>query len=211
MISTKGRIGKTEDWQLKSRVITTMEFDPNLRKTAESIHEQISKELNDFGNPGERLSRIAFVSKTRTKAALRNDHWIRYTAHVLNTVLKHTSQEKKALQCFREVTEMMEAFKSLVTYLEKTSAVTNLPSAVIQDCRTRWNSKADMLESVSKQYPEIGQMLSDKDPLDRMKGIYQDEPEYSHRLHGSICSARRRDVPHSPFVDALVLQTKTTL
>lgn len=85
MISTKGKIGKTEDWQLKSRVITTMEFDPNLRKTAESIHEQISKELNDFGNPGERLSRVVFVTKMQTKAALRIYHWIPYTAHVLNT------------------------------------------------------------------------------------------------------------------------------
>lgn len=75
----------TDDWQLKSHVIASVESDAYLRKTAENIHEQISKELNDFGNPGERLSRVVFVTKMQTKAALRIYHWIPYTAHVLNT------------------------------------------------------------------------------------------------------------------------------
>lgn len=52
----------TDDWQLKSHVIASVESDAYLRKTAENIHEQISKELNDFGIPGDCLCKSVSVS-----------------------------------------------------------------------------------------------------------------------------------------------------
>lgn len=68
---------------------------------------------------------------------------------------------------------MIDACKGIVKYLKKASASTALPHGLVQECETRWNSKIDMLKSVSKQYREINELLESRGQSERMEGIYQ--------------------------------------
>ncbi|KAK5865251.1 hypothetical protein PBY51_016428 [Eleginops maclovinus] len=163
----------TEDWSLTSRVISTLEFDSTIRKTATNIHEQISKELLEVGISADKLSKVVFVSDQgpNIKAALKNYRWIPCAAHVINTVLKHAFSEKNEPTFMGEVTGQITQSKHLVTYLKKSGSTLNLPYAVIQECETRWNSKAAMLSSIAKQHREIRELLKEKGQEHRMERI----------------------------------------
>ncbi len=166
-----------DDWKLESRVISTAEFDSTLKKTAHNIHEQIIKELHDFGIEPARISKVMFVSDqgANIKAALRSYKWMPCTAHVINIVLKHTFDVKENTPTYmRDVSDIIAKCKSLVTCLKKSGTVVQLPHTVTQECETRWNSKVAMMQSVSKQYREIQQALQEKDQLHRMDGIQLD-------------------------------------
>lgn len=43
-------------------MISTLEFDHTLRKTAPNIHKQITKELLEVGISPDNLSKVVFVS-----------------------------------------------------------------------------------------------------------------------------------------------------
>ena len=123
-----------QDWKRKSRVITTAEFDSTLKKTAYNLHEQVIKELHDFGIEADRLPKVMFVSDqaTNIKAALRSYKWMPCAAHVLNIVLKHTFDVKENTPAYmQDVSNVIDKCKSLVTYLKKSSTVVHLPHAVI--------------------------------------------------------------------------------
>ncbi|KAL0152413.1 hypothetical protein M9458_052136 [Cirrhinus mrigala] len=158
----------TEDWKLASRVMCTVEFDCTLPKTAINIHEQINEQLCSYGIS---FDQVVLVSDqgSNIKAAQKNYHWIPCAAHVLNTILKHTFSGSD----IEEVTKMTDACKGIVKYLKKASASTALPHGLVQECETRWNSKIDMLKSVSKQYREINELLESRGQSERMEGIYQ--------------------------------------
>ncbi|KAK7906804.1 hypothetical protein WMY93_015416 [Mugilogobius chulae] len=163
----------TEDWTLISRVISTLEFDANEKKTAANIHDQISKELLDIGVSPEHLSRVVFVTDQgpNIKAALKNYSWIPCAAHVLNNVLKHTFDDKNAPAFMTQITSQIVKCKALVTYLKKSGSTLSLPYAVLQECESRWNSKVGMITSVAKQYRQIQELLVSKEQEHRMEGI----------------------------------------
>ncbi|KAL0146912.1 hypothetical protein M9458_057851 [Cirrhinus mrigala] len=157
----------TEDWKLASRVMCTVEFDYTLPKTAINIHEHINEQLCSYGIS---FDQVVLVSDqgSNIKAALKNYHWIPCAAHVLNTILKHTFSGFD----IEEVTKMIDVCKGIVKYLKK-SQCTALPHGLVQECETRWNSKIDMLKSVSKQYREINELLESRGQSERTEGIYQ--------------------------------------
>ncbi|KAG1953590.1 zinc finger BED domain-containing protein [Pimephales promelas] len=162
-----------DDWKLESRVISTAEFDSTLKKTAHNIHDQIIKELHDFGIEPAHMSKVMFVSDqgANIKAALRSYKWI----PCINIVLKHTFDVKETMPTYmRDVSDVITKCKSLVTYLKKSGTVVQLPHTVTQECETWWNSKVAMVQSVSKQYREIQEALQEKDQLHRMDGIQLD-------------------------------------
>ena len=163
----------TDEWRLESRVLCTVEFDSTLRKTAVNIHDQIGKELLKVGISAEDLSKVVFVSDQgpNIKAALKNHSWLPCSAHVINTVLKHTFEDRDAPEFMAEVTEQIDKCKSLVAYLKKSGSTLNLPYAVLQESETRWNSKAAMIHSVAKQHNAILELLKTKDQEHRMEGI----------------------------------------
>ncbi|KAG7453645.1 Transposable element Hobo transposase [Solea senegalensis] len=111
----------SEDCKLKSRVITTAEFDSTLKKTAYNLHEQVIEELHDFGIEPERLPKVMFVSDqaANINAALRSHKWMPCAAHVINIVLKHTFDVTPAYM--HDVSHVIDKCKSLVTYLKKSS------------------------------------------------------------------------------------------
>ena len=114
----------TEDWKLFSRVISTLEFDHALRKTSPDIQEEITKELLEVGISPDNMSKVVFVSDQgpNIKAALKNLNWTPCAAHVLNTVLKHTFEERDAPDCMGEVTDQIIQCKHLVAYLKKSGS-----------------------------------------------------------------------------------------
>lgn len=78
---------------------------------------------------------------------------------MLNMVLRHTFSERNAPEGIKDVLEMIDKCKSLVTFLKRTGAVASLAHTVIQECEVRWNNKVDMMESILKQYSDIRQLL----------------------------------------------------
>lgn len=158
----------TQGWKLEGWVLCTVEFDSTLPKTAFNVHEQIEEQLTSYGIS---LDQVILVSDqgSNIKAALKNYNWIPCAAHVLNTILKHTFSGPD----IEDVTVMIHACKGLVKYLKKASATTALPHGLVQDCKTRWNSKVEMLKSVSKQYKEIIELLDERGQSERMEGIFQ--------------------------------------
>lgn len=106
--------------------------------------------------------KIVFVSDqgSNIKAALRSYHWILCSAHILNTVLRHTFSTKDAeVDAIEDVLELIDYCKDLVAYLKRTGVVASLKHTVNQECEVRWKSKVTMLESIHKQYQDIRELL----------------------------------------------------
>src|SRR4051794_2743110 len=61
--------------------------------------------------------------------------------------------------------------KSLVTYFKHSSLNSKLTKSLKQEVETRWNSKLEMLESISDQFEEISDILSERNEIDRIDKI----------------------------------------
>ncbi|XP_044069250.1 zinc finger protein 618-like [Siniperca chuatsi] len=166
----------SEKWHPESRILATVECDSHLKETSQSIHDQITNVLMNYGI-GLLADKIVFVSNPDPyiKAALETYQWMPCSAHILNTVLRDTFSENNAPEGIKDVVEMLDNCKSLVTFLKRTGAVASLAHTVIQECEFRWNSKVHMLESILKQYSDIRKLLEDRYQLHRMVGIFQDK------------------------------------
>lgn len=126
-----------EDWHLENHILATVEFDSNLKKTGENLHDQITSVLTTYGISPDK---IVFFSDQglNIKVALRNYHQIPCSVHNLNTVLKHTFREKNQPEGIWDVVKVIDHFKSLVAYLKRSSAVASL-----KHCDSRmWGSMA---------------------------------------------------------------------
>lgn len=71
-----------------------------------------------------------------------------------------------------DVTDQINQCKHLVAYLKKSGSTLSLPHAVVQESETRWNTKADMLNSIARQHSEIKKLLEDKGQEHRFEGIH---------------------------------------
>ena len=163
------------EWKLVNRILATVEFDPTLKKTSENLHEQITSVLMSYGI---QTDKIVFVSDqgSNIKAALRSYHWIPCSAHIINTVLRHTFSTKGPdSDSIEDVVDLMDYCKELVAYLKRTGAIASLKHTVNQECDVRWNSKVTMLESIQRQYQDIRELLQNRDQEHRLDGIHQDQ------------------------------------
>ena len=68
-------------------------------------------------------------------SALRNEERLDCIAHVLNTVLRNSFDEKK--DCPLEVTGLLNIVKGAVRYFKKTGLSNLLPKGLTQCCETR--------------------------------------------------------------------------
>ncbi|KAL2101911.1 hypothetical protein ACEWY4_003672 [Coilia grayii] len=122
------------DWELVNRILATVEFDHTLKKTSENLHEQITSVLSSYGILPDQA---VFVTDqgSNIKAALRCYHWIPCSAHILNTVLRHTFGKKHAaVDGIEDVLDMIDYCKELVAYLKRTGATASLKHTVNQEC-----------------------------------------------------------------------------
>ena len=103
--------------------------------------------------------------------ALQSEQRIDCIAHVINTVLRHTFDDKK--MCPLPVSLLISTAKSLVRYIKKSSLQNLLPKGFKQSCETRWNSTFLMLQSVLQQYDDVQEVLQEHSPTEmrRLIGI----------------------------------------
>ena len=67
--------------------------------------------------------------------------------------------------------QTIEGCKSLVTYFKQSSLYCRLEKSLKQESESRWNSKLEMLESISDQFEMIYDLLTEKDQLERVEII----------------------------------------
>ena len=120
--------------------------------------------FTSFGITKQQLDQAVFTTDRGSNmiVALKEEERLDCIAHVLNTVLRHTFDEKK--DCPLSVTKMISACKSLVRYVKKSSFQKLLSKGVSQSCDTRWNSIYTMLDSVKTAYDDIYKLIQEHAP-----------------------------------------------
>ena len=104
----------TDDWQLVSRVICTKEHDSTLKKTATNIHTALQEAFEEYGIGDRLASSVITTDRGSNMVKALGDNRLDCVAHVLNTVLRHTFNEKKL--CPESVHSLLNECKSLVRY-----------------------------------------------------------------------------------------------
>ncbi len=146
-------------WTLQSRIISTEEFDATQKKTGANIRSSISAILSSYDITPEQISRSVFTTDCGSNMilALREDDRLDCIAHILNTILRNTFDEKK--NCPPSVTRLLDAVKGLVRFMKKSSFHNQLSKSLIQSCDTRWNSVYHMLQSVLDRFDEVQTLI----------------------------------------------------
>ena len=82
-----------------------------------------------------------------------------------------TSFKENNFLLFPSIIQTIEGCKSLVTYFKQSSLYCRLEKSLEQESESRWNSKLEMLESISDQFEMIYDLLTEKDQLERVEII----------------------------------------
>ena len=161
----------TDDWQLVSRVICTKEHDSALKKTAANIHAALQEVFEEYGIGDRLASSVITTDRGSNMVKALDDNCLDCVAHILNTVLRHTFNEKKL--CPESVHSLLNECKSLVRYVKKGSLQNLLPGSLKQAIDTRWNSKYTMLVSIERQFNSVQQVFLQHAPTEmrRLIGI----------------------------------------
>lgn len=89
----------------------------------------------------------------------------------MNTVLRNTFESDDLKTRAATVSNTIKYSKSLVENFKRTAKEENLPTALKQECQTRWNTMFDMLQSVSKNYTAIKEVLEKRGELQKIRNI----------------------------------------
>ena len=143
-----------------------------IKKTAEEITEALQCKLAELDMSGT-LSKFLFVTDQGSNLvkAFKNQPRLNCAAHLLNTVLKTAFNEKKLNGKGKGVTDLIAKCKSLVEYFKRSGKNSNLPSALVQECATRWNTKFDMLQSVAANFDTITKVLAATKESSRLANV----------------------------------------
>lgn len=155
----------SENWTLNSRVLCTEELDPALKKTGVNVKAAVASALGKFGiSLADNLERCIFTTDRGSNmiAALADVQRIDCIAHILNTVLRNTFDERKC--CPDAVTRLLTASKSLVRYVKKTGLQNIIQGTLKQSVETRWNSTLLMIESLEKNFDDLQTAIKDHCP-----------------------------------------------
>lgn len=159
----------TDDWCLVERVLSTREFDPELRHTGVNIKDAIDVILKDFK---VETNKVVCVTDrgANVLAAMKDSKHISCCDHMINTVLTHMFDSKSHAEC-PAVQGLLTASKELVRFFKKGGLMRLLPTALKQEVCTRWSSIYMLLDSVLKNYDQVEHILQTKNELYRMAGI----------------------------------------
>jgi hypothetical protein len=88
----------TSDWNIVERVLSTREFDPELRHTAVNIKEAVDNILQDFNLD---ISKVVFVTDrgANVLASMKDRKHLSCCDHMINTVLTHLFDNKNLNDC----------------------------------------------------------------------------------------------------------------
>ncbi|GAU90430.1 hypothetical protein RvY_02846-1 [Ramazzottius varieornatus] len=106
------------------------------------------------------------------RAILKRVSW---ACHMLNTCLQNSVNRKPNSQ-FKlsdegvPISTLIQSCKSLVTYCKQAYLSRRLSVAPVQAVETRWNSNLDMLDSFIRLYPELEDILQERDERNRLPG-----------------------------------------
>ncbi|KAH7964694.1 hypothetical protein HPB49_000716 [Dermacentor silvarum] len=81
------------------------------------------------------------------------------TAHILNTILRHTFDDVYLIQHLPELSKQLKKVKTIVTFLKQKGLSNQLPHGACQEVSARWNSRLAMIRSIVGQYDEIESLL----------------------------------------------------
>ncbi|KAG0444072.1 hypothetical protein HPB47_014206 [Ixodes persulcatus] len=84
------------------------------------------------------------------------------TAHILNTVLRHTFDDEYLAEQLPELQKSLKKVKAIVKFLKQSGLCNQLPHGVCQEVSTRWNSKVAMIKSLVTQYEDIESLLDSR-------------------------------------------------
>ena len=163
-------------WELVERVLCTAEWDSALRKTADNLKPAIIQALRKY-NLDEFYSKLVYVTDRGSNivAALRAVTRLSCAAHILSTVLHTVLGKKSPDDLFHEeVTAVIEASKSLVTYFKQTTLQNRLKKTLKACVETRWNSLHTMLDSILSQYDDVGDILAERGEQNRLINLSRD-------------------------------------
>ncbi|CAJ0839348.1 5834_t:CDS:2, partial [Entrophospora sp. SA101] len=142
-----------DGWILKEQILAVSKFS-DTSHTAENIKNNIFGILKKYNlSPEINMTKYTFVTDSAANfvAAFRN--------HENNFLL------------FPSIIQTIKGCKSLVTYFKQSSLYCRLEKSLKQESESRWNSKLEMLESISDQFEMIYDLLTEKDQLERVEII----------------------------------------
>jgi hypothetical protein len=147
-----------DGWHIQTQVLATRVV--NERHAADNVRSVVDSILKEFG--AARPSNI-FISDNASnmKAAFRDHTWLSCACHNLNLVLYHglhaTADAEAVEQCGlpREVSELIDACKEVVTLAKRTKLNCQLETTLKQCVVTRWNSVLTTLKLVSANFSEL--------------------------------------------------------
>lgn len=147
-----------EDFVLKKQVLFTSKYTQR-DKTGISVLNELMKQFENVRFRSESLKKIHFVTdhgsnmvKALKGLYIRDD----CRAHRLNTILANTFESEDVPLVF---TKIIKSCKNIVRHLKQSEKMNQLSKTLVQECKTRWNTKLEMIESIICQYAEVMELL----------------------------------------------------
>lgn len=148
-----------EGFTLKRKVLFTSLFK-HKKKSGNNIKKEIKRKFKAMKWNPKLLLKMSFVTDQGSNVvkALKGPYKRKNCRnHLLSTVLRNTFESDDLPLIF---TQTITKCKNIVRYLKQSGKSNELSKGVVQDCKTRWNYKLDMLNSVVEKYQEIMHLLS---------------------------------------------------
>lgn len=150
--------------KLEERVLCTRELESDIKKTGEYIKLALVKILRSFDLYSS-IDKAVFVTDrgSNVVTALRQYRRISCSAHILNTVLDHTTRGNEEDEGhYRDVQGLISSCRALTTFFKRSGLQNRLGKSLKGDVDTRWNSKLQMFDSINSQWDKILEVLTEK-------------------------------------------------
>lgn len=141
------------------------------QKTGKVVFDEIKRVFMKFGvSEDELMKKIVFVTDRggNMRVALENGERISCFAHIINNIVQYMCK-------FDMVKDIISKGASLVRYVKITgqNENVNFKTSLKSYCETRFNTVADMLDSIECNYNEILMMLSEKQQKTKQTNLVQ--------------------------------------
>ena len=182
----------TPDFVLKSHVLTTAKFPDDEVKSGANIRREIVRELTSIGFDPSIMSKVVWVTDQGSNmiSALRGYNRLDCMDHVYNTVMRHALDVNQLGDVVPEVSDTLRAVKEVVRFLKSSGMASRLSHTVKQMVDTRFSTQFLTLRSIKAVYPELQQMLEERDELHRLDGINEDIVDFMVDFLQDFCEAQ---------------------
>ncbi|KAF0298559.1 Transposable element Hobo transposase [Amphibalanus amphitrite] len=148
-----------DQFTLHSGVLATKRFDE--KHTGVNIREFTTDILESFGIDVDKC-KFTTDSASNNISAFRAMGLLSCAAHNINLVLAHTFDEMPKDFVYETIDETIKNSSELVTFMKRSGLNAKLNKKLVQQVKTRWNSKLAMLRSVAEAHSELLEEFSGK-------------------------------------------------